>query len=315
MRFFVTSLGNPRWVVERVSRRGRRRLPRRDRAQVGARRAVDGGVHGLIARERPGRAGTRAARAPRELLDELRAARPAGRVRRRDRRRARLRARPGAWATRARSSARASSPPPSAGRARPTSARSWRRGESDIVLTERLTGVPVAVIDTPDVRRARHEGRAARALHAARPPHEALDAHGLRAALALAAEARPPARRPRRDYWQAGKSVAGHRRASSRPGDDRPPLRLCLAGRQQRLKETSAERSASHSRGAKRGLGTMVCSRTDVGRSRREATVAGEQTLVGGATQHLPARDQRRWKSTVTVSSTLTRTPFSSVGT
>ena len=35
VRFFVTSLGNPRWVVDRVHAGRRRRLPRRDRAQVG----------------------------------------------------------------------------------------------------------------------------------------------------------------------------------------------------------------------------------------------------------------------------------------
>ena len=39
VRFFVTSLGNPRWVVERVRAAGRRRLPRRDRARSGPPRA------------------------------------------------------------------------------------------------------------------------------------------------------------------------------------------------------------------------------------------------------------------------------------
>ena len=49
-------------------------------------------------------------------------------------------------------------------------------GEEDIVLTERLTGVPVAVINTPYVQKARPPSRSARSAYATRPQDEALDA-------------------------------------------------------------------------------------------------------------------------------------------
>ena len=71
-------------------------------------------------------------------------------------------------------------------------------GESDIVLTERLTGIPVSVIDTPYIRRIGTTRRLARATTAARAAHQALHADRLRAAVALAAQARPVARRRQR---------------------------------------------------------------------------------------------------------------------
>ena len=69
VRFFVTSLGNPRWVVDRVSQVGG--VVYHDVTErKWALKAMDGGVHGLIAvnSRAGGHAGTKT---PRELYDEL----------------------------------------------------------------------------------------------------------------------------------------------------------------------------------------------------------------------------------------------------
>ena len=205
VRFFVTSLGNPRWVVERVSAAGGivyHDVTERRWAEKGA----YGGVHGLVAvNDRAGgHAGSRSAEV---LLEELL---PLGlpvvcaggigneadfaRVLRLGYAGAQLGTR--FIATR---ECRAS--------------EAYKRaivaaGEADIVLTERLTGVPVAVIDTPSVRRlgtkagpiarwmlrGRRTKRWMRALYALR------SLRALRRALLRDA--------PDRDYWQAGKSAA-----------------------------------------------------------------------------------------------------------
>ena len=70
IRFFVTSLGNPRWVVERVTRLGG--LVYHDVTErKWAEKGLAGGVHGLIAVNN--RAGGHAgAKSPEELLTELR---------------------------------------------------------------------------------------------------------------------------------------------------------------------------------------------------------------------------------------------------
>jgi len=70
VRFFVTSLGNPRWIVDRVRDVGG--IVYHDvTARKWALKALEGGVHGLIAVN--SRAGGHAgAVAPRELLDETR---------------------------------------------------------------------------------------------------------------------------------------------------------------------------------------------------------------------------------------------------
>src|SRR5436305_13513055 len=69
IRFFVTSLGNPRWVVDRVASAGSivyHAVTERKWAEKG----LAGGVHGLIAvNDRPGgHAGARRARAPHDEL-------------------------------------------------------------------------------------------------------------------------------------------------------------------------------------------------------------------------------------------------------
>jgi len=150
VRFFVTSLGNPRWVVDRVRPVGG--VVYHDVTErKWAEKSLEGGVDGLIGvNDRAGgHAGTRSAEA---LLEELL---PLGlpvvcaggigdehdfaRVLRMGYAGAQL-------GTRfiATPECRAS--------------EAYKRGivaagERDIVLTERLTGVPVAVIDTPSVRR------------------------------------------------------------------------------------------------------------------------------------------------------------------
>lgn len=206
VRFFVTSLGNPRWVVDRVSALGGvvyHDVTERKWAEKGR----DGGVHGLIAvNDRAGgHAGGRSAEA---LLEELL---PLGlpvvcaggigneedfaRVLRMGYAGAQL-------GTRfiATPECRAS--------------EAYKRGivaagEQDIVLTERLTGVPVAVIDTPSVRRlGTKAGPIARfMLRGRRTKHWMRTIYALRSLWALKRGLRRDS--PERDFWQAGKSVAG----------------------------------------------------------------------------------------------------------
>jgi nitronate monooxygenase len=206
VRFFVTSLGNPRWVVDRVSAAGGvvyHDVTERKWAEKG----VDGGVQGLVAvNDRAGgHAGARPAEA---LLEELL---PLGlpvvcaggigneadfaRVLRMGYAGAQL-------GTRfiATPECRASD--------------AYKRaivaaGERDIVLTERLTGVPVAVIDTPSVRKlGTKAGPLARwMLRGRRTKRWMRTAYALRSLRALKRGLRRDA--PERDYWQAGKSVAG----------------------------------------------------------------------------------------------------------
>jgi nitronate monooxygenase len=81
--------------------------------------------------------------------------------------------------------------------------------EKDIVLTERLTGVPVSVIDTPSVRAlGTRAGPLARWMLRGRRTRRLMrTVYGLRALRALKRGLLRDA--PERDYWQAGKSVAG----------------------------------------------------------------------------------------------------------
>ena len=206
VRFFVTSLGNPRWVVDAVSAAGGvvyHDVTERKWAEKGR----DGGVHGLVAvNDRAGgHAGGRSAEA---LLEELL---PLGlpvvcaggigneadfaRVLRLGYAGAQL-------GTRfiATPECRASG--------------AYKRGivratEKDIVLTERLTGVPVAVIDTPSVRRlGTKAGPIARfMLRGRRTRHWMRTIYALRSLWALKRGLLRDS--PERDYWQAGKSVAG----------------------------------------------------------------------------------------------------------
>jgi nitronate monooxygenase len=206
IRFFITSLGNPRWVVDAVKPVGGvvyHDVTERKWALKG----LEGGVNGLIAvnHRAGGHAGPKSAA---QLLDELgdlgvplvcaggigtpeefAAALASGYA--------------GAQlGTRfiATTECRAS--------------EAYKRAiiaarESDIVLTERITGVPVSVINTPFIQRmgtragafarwmlrGRRTKRLMRSLYALKSlwqlKHASLDETG------------------EKDYWQAGKSVAG----------------------------------------------------------------------------------------------------------
>jgi len=80
--------------------------------------------------------------------------------------------------------------------------------EADIVLSERITGVPVAVIDTPEIRRMGLEaGRLARwMLRGRRTKHWIRTWYGLKSVWQLKRASLD--RSGRNEYWQAGKSVA-----------------------------------------------------------------------------------------------------------
>lgn len=205
VRFFVTSLGNPRWVVDRVAPLGGvvyHDVTERKWAQ----KAVDGGVHGLIAVN--SRAGGHAGnRDPQRLYDELQdLGLPlicAGGI-----------GEPQAF--------RAIVDMGYAGAQLGTrfiattecnAAEDYKRaivaaGESDIVLTDRLTGVPVAVINNAFVKRlgtragpvARWMLRGRRTKHWMRSIYALMSAWRLKKSLHAETGAE--------DYWQAGKSVS-----------------------------------------------------------------------------------------------------------
>ena len=209
VRFFVTSLGNPRWVVDRVRPSGGvvyHDVTERKWAVKGA----EGGVDGLIAvNDRAGgHAGSRTAETLVEELGDLGlplvcaggignegdfvAAMALGYVGAQLGTRfiATEECRAGAGYKQAIVDADA----------------------SDVVLTERITGVPVAVLDTPSVRRlGTRAGPIARwMLRRRRTRHWMRTFYGLRSLWKLKRGLHRDA--PERDYWQAGRSVAGIRR-------------------------------------------------------------------------------------------------------
>ena len=205
VRFFVTSLGNPRWVVDRVRPAGGivyHDVTERRWAQKG----VDGGVDGLIAvnNRAGGHAGPRDAASllneigdlglpvvcaggigsPDDFVGALRLGYAAAQL-----------------GTRFIATTECTAHP------------RYKQAivdatESDIVLTERLTGVPVAVIETDYIRRigTRAGWLARRMLRGRRTKHLMRTAYALRSLWQLK---RGLSRGDERnDYWQAGKSVA-----------------------------------------------------------------------------------------------------------
>jgi nitronate monooxygenase len=85
-------------------------------------------------------------------------------------------------------------------------------GEEDVVLTERVTGVPIAVLNTPHVQRmGTRAGPIARwMLRGRRTKHWMRTIYSLRSAMALKRSMhRESTGATSADYWQAGKSVAG----------------------------------------------------------------------------------------------------------
>jgi nitronate monooxygenase len=205
VRFFVTSLGKPRWVVDRVRQVGGvvyHDVTERRWADKG----VEAGVSGLIAvNDRAGgHAGPRdAARLLDELADLGLPVVCAGGVGSPEEFVAALRM---GYAA-VQMGTRFIVTPECRAHARYKQAI-LEADESHIVLTERLTGVPVAVIETPYVRRvgtragwlARRMLRGRRTKHLMRSVYALRSLWRLRRDLVRDGEAA--------DYWQAGKSVA-----------------------------------------------------------------------------------------------------------
>jgi len=206
VRFFVTSLGNPRWVVERVQGAGGivyHDVTERKWADKG----LAGGVHGLIAvnNRAGGHAGGRSAE---QLLEELSGygvplvcaggiGDAAGFV-------AALRLGYAGVQLGTRFIATEEC------RAAPEYKQAIVDArESDIVLTERVTGVPLSVIRTPYVDRVgTRAGPLARwMLQHRRTKHFIRTVYALRSAWALKRSLMDGGGST--DYWQAGKSVAG----------------------------------------------------------------------------------------------------------
>ncbi|MFN8667692.1 MAG: nitronate monooxygenase family protein [Gemmatimonadaceae bacterium] len=208
VRFFVTSLGNPRWVCDRVHAAGG--VVYHDVTEARwARKGADAGCDGLIGVN--SRAGGHAgARSMEALYDELApfalplvCAGGIGDVE--DYTRALALGYAGVqMGTRFIATNECTAHP------------RYKQGivdaeEGDIVLTERLTGVPVAVINTPYIQRiGLRAGPVARWLLRGRTTKKWVRTfYGLRSVLSLKrSNARGDASR---DYWQAGRSVAGIR--------------------------------------------------------------------------------------------------------
>ena len=206
IRFFVTSLGNPRWVVDRARQVGG--IVYHDVTErKWALKARDGGVHGLIAvNDRAGgHAGPRSAEQLLEDLGDL--GLPlvcAGGI--------------GAPADFARVLALGYAGAQLGTRFIATTEcrahEAYKRAivnatAADIVLTERVTGVPLAVIRTPYVERVgTRAGPLARwLLRHRRTKHWMRTVYALRSAWSLKRGALEGT--SSKDYWQAGKSVDG----------------------------------------------------------------------------------------------------------
>ncbi len=207
VRFFVTSLGNPRWVVDRVRAVGGvvyHDVTERRWAEKG----LEGGVQGLIAvnRRAGGHAGTKSAE---ELLAELGglgvpvvAAGGIGDA-------------AGFAAILRMGYAGAQLGTRFIATPECRASDSYKQailaaGEDDIVLTERVTGVPVAVLRTPYIERmGLTAGPVARwMLRHRRTKHLMRTIYALRSLWQLKRGLLRESTTGGDDYWQAGKSVA-----------------------------------------------------------------------------------------------------------
>jgi nitronate monooxygenase len=206
VRFFVTALGNPRWVVDRVKRKGgivyHDVVDRR-----WGEKALAAGVDGLIAVNNlaGGHAGRKS---PQELFDELQPLGVpvvcAGGI-----------GSPGDFVAALQQGydgvqmgTRFIATPEC--RAHDDyKAAIVRATADDIVLTERVTGVPLAVIRTPHVERVgtRAGWLGRRLLQGRHTRHWMRALYSIRSALALRRASLRGASSS--DYWQAGRSVAG----------------------------------------------------------------------------------------------------------
>ncbi|HEU4698953.1 MAG TPA: nitronate monooxygenase [Gemmatimonadales bacterium] len=205
VRFFVTSLGNPRWVVERVRPAGGvvyHDVTERKWALKGR----DAGVDGLIAvnRRAGGHAGPKGAE---ELLAEVGdLGLPvvcAGGIGRAEEFVAALRLGYAGAQLGTRFIATTECTASAAYKA-----AILRAGEDDIVLSERITGVPVAVIRTPYIERMGLTAGplARRMLRGRKTKHWMRTLYALKSLWQLK---RSLAREDAKEFWQAGKSVAG----------------------------------------------------------------------------------------------------------
>ena len=206
IRFFVTSLGNPRWIVDRVHPAGG--IVYHDVTErKWALKARDAGVDGLVGVNR--RAGGHPGpRDPAELLAEVGdlglpvlcaggIGRPAEFV-------AALRMGYAGAQLGTRFIATTE-----CGASDAYKSAILDAGEDDIVLTERITGVPVAVIRTPYIERmGLHAGPVARRLlRGRRTRHWMRTFYALRSLWQLKRASLDES--GEKEYWQAGKSVGG----------------------------------------------------------------------------------------------------------
>jgi nitronate monooxygenase len=206
IRFFVTSLGNPRWVVERVAPMGG--VVYHDVTErKWALKALQGGVHGLIAvnNRAGGHAGPLSAEQLLADLGDLGVPLVcAGGIGDAEGFAAALRLGYAGAQLGTRFIATEEC------RAAPEYKQAiLAADEEDIVLTERVTGVPLAVIRTPYVERVGTKaGPLARWLLRGRRTKRLMrTVYALRSAWRLKRSLMDGG--SSRDYWQAGKSVAG----------------------------------------------------------------------------------------------------------
>jgi len=206
VRFFVSSLGKPRWVADRVHGAGG--IVYHDvTGRKWAEKALEAGVDGLIAVNR--RAGGHPGdREPRELLEDLAdfgvpvvcaggVSTPAGFREALEMGYAGVQMGTRFIAT------------PECGASQAYKQAIVAAGEDDVVWSERITGVPVAILRTPYVERT---GTRAGALARWLLRHETTKRfmrtlYALRAGWQLKRASLDPA--GVREYWQAGKSVDG----------------------------------------------------------------------------------------------------------
>jgi len=204
VRFFVTSLGNPRWVVQRVHAAGG--VVYHDVTErKWAVKALDGDVDGLIAvnRRAGGHAGPKGAQ---ELLGELADLGVpivcAGGIGSPEEFAAAL----GMGYAGAQLGTRFIATPECRASAAYKQAI-VRADEDDIVLTERLSGIPVAVIRTPYIERLGLKAGplARRLLRGSRTKHWMRTFYALRSVWEL----KHSLMDEEKEYWQAGRSVGG----------------------------------------------------------------------------------------------------------
>ncbi|MEP6589958.1 MAG: nitronate monooxygenase [Gemmatimonadota bacterium] len=204
VRFFITSLGNPRWVVDLVTPHGG--IVYHDVTESKwAEKAVAGGVHGLIAVNNAagGHAGGLSAGALLEQLSRFDlpvvAAGGVG-----DEHQFRAMIDLGYAAVQCGTRFIATT---ECTASQPYKEAILRADGDDIVLSERITGVPVAIIRTPYVERmGLHAGPIARALlRGRRTKHWMRTGYALKALWQLKRSSLDETGST--EYWQAGKSV------------------------------------------------------------------------------------------------------------